>query len=32
MSRDYVEAMGLDISEHVECEVTKGSILGMPNI
>ena len=32
MSRNYVKAVGFDTSEHVECKVTEGSILGMPNI
>ena len=32
MSRDYVEAVGFDTSECIECEVTKRSILGMPNV
>lgn len=32
MSTDYVEAVGFYTSECIECEVTKGSILGMPNV
>jgi len=32
MSSSYVDAVGFDISECVECEVTKGSMLGMLNI